>query len=150
LTIRENNKNLNVPPAAYVSNNFIRKFITGEPYSIVAGVKRGIISAGNLVGLEYDFDLVLRISYAAYKSYRDPAEAGNGAIGRRTNGYPHQVDLAEYTTSSLSDRKEMLDAALENLYAHANGVKMSQYEAEEVRVHVARGFSHLVTLLVMI
>jgi len=57
LTIRENNKNLNVPPAAYVSNNFIRKFITGEPYSIVAGLKRGIISAGNLVGLEYDFDL---------------------------------------------------------------------------------------------
>ena len=36
----------------------------------------------------------------------------------------------------------MLDAALENLYAHANGVKMSQYEAEEVRVHVARGPSH--------
>jgi hypothetical protein len=57
LTIRDNGKNLNVPPAAYVSNNFIRKFITGEPYSIVAGVKRGIISAGNLVGLEYDFDL---------------------------------------------------------------------------------------------
>lgn len=57
ITIRDNGKNLNVPPAAYVSNNFIRKFITGEPYSIVAGVKRGIISAGNLVGLEYDYDL---------------------------------------------------------------------------------------------
>jgi hypothetical protein len=57
LTIRENNKNLDVPPSPYVSNNFIRKFITGEPYSIVAGLKRGIISAGNLVGLEYDFDI---------------------------------------------------------------------------------------------
>ena len=57
LTIRENNKNLNVPPSPYVSNNFIRKFITGEPYSIVAGLKRGIISASNLVGLEYDFDV---------------------------------------------------------------------------------------------
>ena len=57
LTIRENNKNLNVPPAPYVSNNFIRKFITGEPYSIVAGLKRGIISAGNLVGVEYEFDI---------------------------------------------------------------------------------------------
>jgi len=57
LTIRENNKNLNVPPSPYVSNNFIRKFITGEPYSIVAGLKRGIISASNLVGLEYDFDI---------------------------------------------------------------------------------------------
>jgi hypothetical protein len=57
LTIRENGKNLDVPPSAYVSNNFIRKFITGEPYSIVAGLKRGIITAGNLVGLEYDFDI---------------------------------------------------------------------------------------------
>jgi len=57
LTIRENGKNLNVPPAAYVSNNFIRKFVTGEPYSIVAGVKRGILSASNLIGLEYDFDI---------------------------------------------------------------------------------------------
>ena len=57
LTIRENNKNLDVPPSPYVSNNFIRKFITGEPYSIVAGLKRGIISSNNLVGLEYDFDI---------------------------------------------------------------------------------------------
>ena len=55
ITIRENNKNINIPPAAHVSNNFIRKFITGEPYSIVAGQKRGIISGSNVVGLEYDF-----------------------------------------------------------------------------------------------
>jgi len=55
LTIRENGKNLNIPPAAHVSNNFIRKFITGEPYSIVAGQKRGILSGANLIGLEYDF-----------------------------------------------------------------------------------------------
>ena len=55
LTIRENGKNFNIPPAAHVSNNFIRKFVTGEPYSIVAGQKRGVLSGSNLVGLEYDF-----------------------------------------------------------------------------------------------
>lgn len=55
LTIRENNKNINVPPAAYLSNNFVRKFANGEPYSIIAGQKRGVISATNLVGVEYDF-----------------------------------------------------------------------------------------------
>ena len=55
ITIRENNKNLNVPPAAYVSNNFVRKFANGEPYAIVAGQKRGILSGGNIVGVEYDF-----------------------------------------------------------------------------------------------
>lgn len=56
LTIRENNKNLNIPPAAHVSNNFIRKFVVGEPYSIVAGDKRGVLSGNNLSGLEYEFD----------------------------------------------------------------------------------------------
>lgn len=55
LTIRENNKNFNIPPAADVSNNFIRKFINGQPYSIVAGPRRGVLSNPRLVGLEYDF-----------------------------------------------------------------------------------------------
>lgn len=57
LTLRENNRNINVPPAAFVSNNFVAKFSNGEPYSIVAGQKRGTISGSNLVGLEYDFTL---------------------------------------------------------------------------------------------
>lgn len=55
LTLRENNRNINVPPAAYVSNNFVRKFSNGDPYSIAAGQKRGVISGNNLVGVEYDF-----------------------------------------------------------------------------------------------
>ena len=57
VTLRENNRNVNVPPAAFVSNNFVAKFANGEPYAIVAGQKRGTISGTNLVGLEYDFTL---------------------------------------------------------------------------------------------
>lgn len=56
ITIREANRNINVPPAAMVSNNFVRKFANGEPYAIIAGQKRGVLSgAGNIVGAEYDF-----------------------------------------------------------------------------------------------
>jgi hypothetical protein len=55
ITMRDANRNINVPPAALVSNNFIRKFANGEPYAIVAGQKRGILSGGNIVGVEYDF-----------------------------------------------------------------------------------------------
>ena len=55
ITIRENNRNLNVPPAALVSNNFVRKFANGEPYAIIAGQKRGVLSGGTIVGVEYDF-----------------------------------------------------------------------------------------------
>lgn len=57
ITLRENNMNFNVPPAADVSNNFIRKFLNGQPYAITAGPRRGIISNPRMVGLEYDFTL---------------------------------------------------------------------------------------------
>jgi hypothetical protein len=55
ITVRENNRNINVPPSAYVSNNFVQKFSTGQPFAIVAGQKRGVISGANIVGVEYDF-----------------------------------------------------------------------------------------------
>jgi len=53
--LRENAKNISIPPAAHVSNNFVRKFINGEPYAIVAGPRRGVLSDPKFVGLEYDF-----------------------------------------------------------------------------------------------
>jgi len=55
IIIRESGKNKSVPPAADVSNNFVRKFINGEPYGIVAGPRRGVISNPKFVGMEYDF-----------------------------------------------------------------------------------------------
>lgn len=55
IVIRENGQNKSIPPAADVSNNFIRKFINGTPYGIVAGPRRGVISNPKFVGLEYDF-----------------------------------------------------------------------------------------------
>ena len=55
LIIRENAKNKSIPPAADVSNNFIRKFINGQPYAIVAGPRRGVISNPKFVAMEYDF-----------------------------------------------------------------------------------------------
>jgi len=53
--IRENNKEISVPPAADVSNNFVRKFINGEPFAIVAGPRRGVISNPKFVRMEYDY-----------------------------------------------------------------------------------------------
>ena len=55
LLIRENAKNKSIPPAADVSNNFVRKFINGTPYAIVAGPRRGVISNPKFVGMEYDY-----------------------------------------------------------------------------------------------
>jgi len=56
LVARENNKDIIVPSAGYVSNNFIDKYISSSPWSIVAGPRRGVISGAGVVGAEYAFD----------------------------------------------------------------------------------------------
>jgi hypothetical protein len=55
LIARTNGKNTTVPPAAYVSNLFVKKFLNGTPYAIVAGTRRGVIDDPEIVGLEYEF-----------------------------------------------------------------------------------------------
>ena len=55
LTVRDNGVNVNVPPAAAVSNDFIAKYIDATPWSIVAGARRGVVSGRGIVGLEYNF-----------------------------------------------------------------------------------------------
>jgi hypothetical protein len=53
ILIREGGKTKSVPPAAYVSNAYVRKFKNGTPFLITAG-KRAIITDPEVVGLEYD------------------------------------------------------------------------------------------------
>lgn len=54
LIVRTGSRNVSVPPAAYVSNLYVRKFKNGTPFLIVAGGKRGAITDPELVGVEYD------------------------------------------------------------------------------------------------
>lgn len=56
VNVRENGKNLVIPPAAYISNNFIAKYSADLPWSIVAGPRRGVVSGPGVVGAEYAFD----------------------------------------------------------------------------------------------
>jgi hypothetical protein len=55
IIVRENGKDIIVPPAAYVSNNYIDKQFNALPWSIVAGPRRGVVSGTNVVGVEYPF-----------------------------------------------------------------------------------------------
>jgi hypothetical protein len=56
LTVRDLGKNIIVPPAAYVSNNFIAKYENALPWSLVAGVRRGVVGGTGVVGLEINLD----------------------------------------------------------------------------------------------
>ena len=56
LIVSDNGKDIIVPPAAYVANNYLDKYTTALPWSIVAGPRRGVVSGTNVKGAEYAFD----------------------------------------------------------------------------------------------
>ena len=56
IKVRDLGRNINVVPAAYVSNNYIDKYATALPWSIVAGVRRGVVGGNGVVGLELNLD----------------------------------------------------------------------------------------------
>ena len=56
LIVSDNGKDILVPPAAYVANNYIDKYTAAQPWSIIAGPRRGVVSGTNVRGTEYSFD----------------------------------------------------------------------------------------------
>jgi hypothetical protein len=56
LIVSDNGKDIIVPAAAYVSNNYMDKYTSALPWSIVAGPRRGVVSGTNVKGTEYAFD----------------------------------------------------------------------------------------------
>jgi len=52
LKVYSNYTTINVPPAAYVSNNYVAKYGAGSPWTLVAGQNRGVISGNGVVGVE--------------------------------------------------------------------------------------------------
>ena len=56
LLVSDNGKDIIVPPAAYISNNFIDKYTSASPWSIVAGPRRGVVGGTGVKGTEYSFD----------------------------------------------------------------------------------------------
>ena len=56
LNVIENGRTKVVPPAAYISNNYIDKFLNDLPWSIVAGPRRGVVGGTGVQSVEFAFD----------------------------------------------------------------------------------------------
>ena len=56
LVVSDNGKDIIVPPAAYVANNYIDKYTAAQPWSIIAGPRRGVVAGTDVKGTEYSFD----------------------------------------------------------------------------------------------
>lgn len=56
VVVRDRGKNISVPPAGLVSNNFVDKYVNALPWSIVGGPRRGVVNGLGVVGLEINFN----------------------------------------------------------------------------------------------
>jgi hypothetical protein len=56
LNVVENGRTKVIPPAAYVSNNYIDKYLDALPWSIIAGPRRGVVGGTGVQSLEFSFD----------------------------------------------------------------------------------------------
>ena len=56
LNVLENGRTKVIPPAAYISNNYIDKYLDALPWSIIAGPRRGVVGGTGVQGLEFAFD----------------------------------------------------------------------------------------------
>ena len=56
LNVLENGRVKVIPPAAYVSNNYIDKYTDALPWSIIAGPRRGVVGGTGVQALEFAFD----------------------------------------------------------------------------------------------
>lgn len=82
----DNGSEMIMPPAPFVSNNFINKSNSGRPYDAVFGIDTGVVSGQGLKSLEYDFTDADRL--ALEKTGINPImfrkSGGNIIMGNRT------------------------------------------------------------------
>jgi hypothetical protein len=115
LVVRENNRNVKVPPAAFLSNNFVRKFSNGEPYAIIGGKKRGVISGPNLNGVEYDFSDADRANLEPVGlnpiikiGNLGPVVFGNNTAYQQVNSAFNLIHVRDILISLENDTEEIL------------------------------------------
>lgn len=131
LLFKEGYKDIVVPPAAYVANNYIDKFSSALPWSVVAGPRRGVVRGAGIVGAEYTFDKTDRdyLEPAGYNSIVFQKGVGLTIMANRT------AQTAIQSTLSSAHAREAL------IYIH-DGVRsilkdyIFEFNTPEVRLDI--------------
>jgi hypothetical protein len=123
----EGDTTIDVPPAADVANAYIRKFLGGDPYAIVAN-QNGVLSNPNLAGVEYMIDRQDR-DYLEPFGYNSIIErTGTGQILIYANVTSFQAVKSDYNylhvRELLNTIELQVDEALQNFVFQYNNPVM--------------------------
>ena len=114
LKYTENDKVILVPPAADISNSFVRKFLGGDPYAIVAN-KNGIVSNPNLAGVEYMLDKEDR-SYLEPFGYNSIIErTSTGEVLIYTNRTAYQTVKSDFNYLHVRELLNTIELQVEEV-----------------------------------
>jgi hypothetical protein len=123
----EGDTTIDVPPAADVANAYIRKFLGGDPYAIVAN-QNGVLSNPNLGGVEYMIDRQDRDSLEPFGYNSIIERTGSGQILIYANATSFQAVKSDYNylhvRELLNTIELQVDEALQNFVFQYNNPVM--------------------------
>lgn len=132
----EGDTTINVPPAADVANAYIRKFLGGDPYAIVAN-RNGIISNPNLAGVEYMIDKDDR-NYLEPFGYNSIIErTASGQIMIYANSTSFQAVKSDYNYLHVRELLNTIEIQIDEVLQNF----VFQYNNPIVRLNVVNSVS---------
>ncbi len=110
----EGSKTILVPPAADVSNTFVRKFLGGDPFAIVAN-KNGIIANSAVGGVEYLLDQTDR-EYLEPFGYNSIVErASTSEVMIYSNRTSYQTIKSDYNYLHIRELLNTIELQIDDL-----------------------------------
>ena len=114
LKYNEGGKLINVPPAADVANAYVRKFLGGNPFAIIAN-KNGILANSNLAGIEYMIDKTDR-DYLEPFGYNSIIErATTGQIMIYANATAFQIIKSDFNNLHVRELLNTIEIQVEEV-----------------------------------
>jgi len=114
LTYNDNGKLISVPPAADVSNTYIRKFLGGDPYAIVAN-KNGILSNSNITGVEYSLDKEDRDNLEPFGYNSIIQKPNTGQIMIYANSTAYQSVKSDYNNLHVRELLNTIELQIDSI-----------------------------------
>jgi hypothetical protein len=114
LKYSENGKLISVPPAADISNAYVKKFLGGNPYAIVAN-RNGILANPNLAGVEYQIDKTDR-DYLEPFGYNSIIERpASGQVMIYANATAYQTVKSDYNNLHVRELLNTIELQVEEV-----------------------------------
>lgn len=114
LRYSDGGKLISIPPAADVANAYVRKFLGGNPFAIVAN-QNGILSNPNLAGVEYMIDKQDRDSLEPFGYNSIIQRAASGQVMIYSNATAYQLVKSDFNNLHVRELLNTLEIQIEEV-----------------------------------